>query len=219
MNVNPRIALDFAKGLRHILRQDPDVIMIGEIRDKETASIAIQASLTGHLVLSTLHTNDAPSAITRLINMGVEPYLIGAAVNCVLAQRLVRRICAKCREEYEPPRPLRKAVERMGYAMEKFHKGVGCRRCRNTGYSGRLGVHELLLINDELRDAVVAGQSVTELRRLAGRYGMITLRHDGFRKVREGLTSLEEVIQICGDLPDLVAERKPAAPTTEPATA
>jgi type IV pilus assembly protein PilB len=206
--VQERTGLTFSKALRTLLRQDPDIIMVGEVRDDETARTAIQAALTGHLVLTTLHTNDAPSAITRLINMGVEPYLIGAALNCVLAQRLVRRICAKCREEYEPARTLRKAVERMGYAMDQFYKGVGCRRCRNTGYSGRLGVHELLLINDELRDAVVAGQSVADLRRLAARYGMITLRHDGFRKVREGLTSLEEVIQICGDMPDLL-ERKP----------
>jgi len=216
--VQERTGLTFSKALRTLLRQDPDIIMVGEVRDDETARTAIQAALTGHLVLTTLHTNDAPSAITRLINMGVEPYLIGAALNCVLAQRLVRRICAKCREEYEPPRLLRKAVERMGYAMEQFHKGVGCRRCRNTGYSGRLGVHELLLINDELRDAVVAGQSVADLRRLGGRYGMITLRHDGFRKVREGLTSLDEVIQICGDMPDLV-ERKAAAPAGDPASA
>ena len=215
--VQERVGLTFSKALRTLLRQDPDVIMVGEIRDEETARTAIQAALTGHLVFSTLHTNDAASAITRLINMGVEPYLIGAALNCVLAQRLVRRICAKCREEYEPPRPLRKAVERMGYGMEKFHKGVGCRRCRNTGYSGRLGVHELLLINDELRDAIVAGHSVADLRRIASTYGMITLRHDGFRKVREGLTSLEEVIQICGDVSDMF-ERKLAAAAAEAAT-
>jgi type IV pilus assembly protein PilB len=201
--VQERVGLTFSKALRTLLRQDPDVIMVGEIRDEETARTAIQAALTGHLVLSTLHTNDAPSAITRLINMGVEPYLIGAALNMVLAQRLVRRICAKCREEYEPARPLRKAVERMGLAIERFYKGLGCRKCRNTGYSGRLGVHELLFINDELRDAIVAEQSVAELRRIAATYGMITLRHDGFRKVREGLTSLDEVIQICGDLGDM----------------
>ncbi len=214
--VQERTGLTFSRALRTLLRQDPDVIMVGEIRDEETARTAIQAALTGHLVLSTLHTNDAPSAITRLINMGVEPYLIGAALNGVLAQRLVRKICAKCREEYEPPRPLRKAVERMGFTIDKFHKGVGCRRCRNTGYSGRLGVHELLFINDELRDAVAAGRSVSELRKIASQCGMITLRRDGFRKVREGLTSLEEVIQICGDIPDLV-DRKAAAPTAEAA--
>ena len=212
--VQERVGLTFSKALRTLLRQDPDVIMVGEIRDEETARTAIQAALTGHLVFSTLHTNDAASAITRLINMGVEPYLIGAALNVVLAQRLVRRICAKCREEYEPPRPLRKAIERMGHAIEKFYKGVGCRKCRNTGYCGRLGVHEFVFINDELRDAIVAGHSVADLRRIASTYGMITLRHDGFRKVREGLTSLEEVIQICGDVSDMF-ERKLAAAAAE----
>ena len=210
--VQERVGLTFSKALRTLLRQDPDVIMVGEIRDDETARTAIQAALTGHLVFSTLHTNDAASAITRLANMGVEPYLIGAALNAVLAQRLARRICAKCRSAYEPPRPMRKAIERMGMAIEKFYKGVGCRKCRNTGYSGRLGVHELMLINDELRDAIVAGASLAELRRIADQYGMVTLKLDGFRKVREGLTSLEEVIQICGDI-SLVQERKPATPS------
>jgi type IV pilus assembly protein PilB len=215
--VQERVGLTFSKALRTLLRQDPDVIMVGEIRDEETARTAIQAALTGHLVFSTLHTNDAPSAITRLINMGVEPYLIGAALNDVLAQRLVRRTCAKCRQEYEPPRPLRRAIDRLGFDIEKFYKGVGCKKCRNTGYSGRLGVHEFLSINDELRDAIVAGQGVTELRRLAATYGMITLRRDGFRKVREGLTSLDEIIQICGDVSDTF--EKKAAPATKEAVA
>src|SRR5436190_4360724 len=214
--VQERVGLTFSKALRTLLRQDPDVIMVGEIRDEETARTAIQAALTGHLVLSTLHTNDAPSAITRLINMGVEPYLIGAALNGVLAQRLVRKICAKCREEYDPPRPLRKAIERMGHEIEKFYKGVGCRKCRNTGYSGRLGVHELLFINDELRDAVVAGQSVADLRRIAAAYGMITLRYDGYRKVREGLSSMEEIIQTCVAVTDIY-ERKLVAAVVEAA--
>src|SRR5688572_20529747 len=154
--VQERVGLTFSKALRTLLRQDPDVIMVGEIRDEETARTAIQAALTGHLVLSTLHTNDAPSAITRLINMGVEPYLIGAALNMVLAQRLVRRVCPKCREAYDPPRQLRKTVEKMGFEMDTFYCGVGCKRCRNTGFSGRIGVHELLIINDELRDQIVA---------------------------------------------------------------
>ncbi|MEX2176724.1 MAG: ATPase, T2SS/T4P/T4SS family [Pirellulaceae bacterium] len=198
--VQERVGLTFSKALRTLLRQDPDVIMVGEVRDEETARTAIQAALTGHLVFSTLHTNDAPSAITRLVNMGVEPYLIGAALNIVLAQRLVRRICPKCRETYEPARTLRKAIERMGYAIDKFYKGLGCRKCRNTGYSGRVGVHELLIVNDELRDAIVAESSVVVLRRIAATYGMVTLRHDGFRKVREGLTSIEEIIQIAGDI-------------------
>ncbi len=198
--VQERIGMTFSMALRTLLRQDPDIIMVGEVRDEETARTAIQAALTGHLVLSTLHTNDAPSAITRLVNMGVEPYLIGAALNAVLAQRLVRRVCPKCREEYQPPRNLRKALERMGYEMEKFYKGVGCRRCRNTGYSGRLGVHELLLVNDELRDAIAASAPIGELRRIATRGGMITLRHDGFRKVREGITTIEEILHIAGEI-------------------
>ncbi len=154
--VQEKVGLTFSKALRTLLRQDPDVIMVGEIRDEETARTAIQAALTGHLVFSTLHTNDACSAITRLVNMGVEPYLIGAALNMVLAQRLVRRICAKCRQTYEPPRTVRKALERMGYEMPEFFRGVGCRHCRNTGYSGRIGIHELLVLDDELRDAVTS---------------------------------------------------------------
>jgi type IV pilus assembly protein PilB len=198
--VQERVGLTFAMALRTLMRQDPDVIMVGEVRDEETARTAIQAALTGHLVFSTLHTNDAPSAITRLVNMGVEPYLIGAALNMVLAQRLVRRVCAKCREAYEPARPLRKALERMGYEMTKFFKGVGCRRCRNTGFSGRIGVHELLVLNDELRDAIVSGGSVARLRKIGEGSGMVTLRHDGFRKVREGITTVEEILHISGDI-------------------
>ena len=197
--VQEKVGLTFSKALRTLLRQDPDVIMLGEVRDEETARTAIQAALTGHLVFSTLHTNDAPSAITRLINMGIESYLISAALNAVLAQRLVRRICPKCRSSYELPRPMRKTLERMGYAMDQFFKGVGCKRCRNTGYSGRVGVHELLLVNDEVRDCIVANASVIELRRIAASYGMVTLKHDGFRKVREGLTTVEEILQITGD--------------------
>ncbi len=205
--VQERIGLTFSKALRTLLRQDPDVIMVGEIRDEETARTAIQAALTGHLVFSTLHTNDAASAITRLVNMGVEPYLISAALNMVLAQRLARRICAKCRQEYEPPRALRKTLERMGYEMESFHKGTGCRRCRNTGFSGRIGIHEILVINDELRDAIVAGASINRLRQIGQSSGMVTLRHDGFRKVREGITTIEEVLHIVGDVTEPI-ERK-----------
>jgi type IV pilus assembly protein PilB len=198
--VQEKIGLTFSKALRTLLRQDPDVIMVGEVRDEETARTAIQAALTGHLVFSTLHTNDACSAITRLINMGVEPYLIGAALNMVLAQRLVRRVCTKCRRSYEPPRNVRKALERMGYQADSFSKGAGCRSCRNTGYRGRLGVHELLVVNDELRDAIVADPSINNLRRIAQAGGMIDLAHDGFRKVREGLTTIEEVLHIASDL-------------------
>ncbi|MGE0757190.1 MAG: GspE/PulE family protein [Pirellulaceae bacterium] len=197
--VQEKVGLTFSKALRTLLRQDPDVIMVGEIRDEETARTAIQAALTGHLVLSTLHTNDGPSAVTRLVNMGVEPYLIAAAVNMVLAQRLVRRICSKCREEYEPPRTLRKAVERMGGDIDRYFRGVGCRRCRNTGYSGRIGIHELFTMDDETRDAIVREASIAELRRVGLKHGMVTLRMDGFRKIREGITTVEEILHISGE--------------------
>jgi type IV pilus assembly protein PilB len=197
--VQEKIGLTFSRALRTLLRQDPDVIMVGEIRDEETARTAIQAALTGHLVFSTLHTNDAPSAVTRLINMGIEPYLIGAALNVVLAQRLVRRICPRCRQTYEPPRNLRKTLERMGHQIKTFYKGVGCKSCRNTGFRGRLGVHELMLVNDEMRDAIVANPTLGPLRDIADRNGMIGLRHDGFRKVREGITTVEEILHVAGD--------------------
>ncbi|MEN6450453.1 MAG: ATPase, T2SS/T4P/T4SS family [Thermoguttaceae bacterium] len=197
--VQAKIGMTFSKALRTLLRQDPDVIMVGEIRDEETARTAIQAALTGHLVFSTLHTNDAPSAITRLINMGVEPYLIGAALNVILAQRLVRRICPKCREKYEPARTIRKALERMGHDLPEFFRGAGCRACRNTGYKGRIGVHEILVVSDEMRDAIVADPTIGNLRQMASRAGMITLGHDGFRKVREGITTVEEIFHIVGD--------------------
>jgi type IV pilus assembly protein PilB len=213
--VQERVGLTFSKALRTLLRQDPDVIMVGEVRDEETARMAIQAALTGHLVFSTLHTNDACSAITRLINMGVEPYLIGAALNMVLAQRLVRRICPKCRQPYEPPRALRKTVERMGFEIDSFFRGVGCKRCRNTGFSGRIGVHELLIINDELRDQIVSDPAVGPVRKIASRTGMVTLRQDGFRKVREGITTIEEIFHIAGDARDLAEDSQPTAKATE----
>jgi type IV pilus assembly protein PilB len=197
--VQSKIGMTFSAALRTLLRQDPDVIMVGEIRDEETAHTAIQAAMTGHLVFSTLHTNNACSAITRLINMGVESYLIGAALNMILAQRLVRRICTKCREAYEPPRTVRKALERMGHDFSEFYKGVGCKTCRNTGFKGRIAVHELLVISDEMRDAIVADPTVNNLRKIALADDMITLAHDGFRKVREGITSVEEVFNIIGD--------------------
>lgn len=198
--VQERVGLSFSKALRTLLRQDPDVIMVGEIRDEETARTAIQAALTGHLVFSTLHTNNAASAVTRLLNMGIEPFLIAAALNMVLAQRLVRRICPKCRQEYDPPRNLRKAVERLGYDIQTYFKGVGCRRCRNSGFSGRIGVHELLVVNDEMRDAITSGATLTAIREIAGRDGMATIGDDGFRKVREGITTVSEVIRAAGDL-------------------
>jgi len=210
--VQEKIGLTFPVALRTLLRQDPDVVMLGEIRDEETGRTAIQAALTGHLVFSTLHTNDACAAVTRLVNMGVEAYLIGAALNMVLAQRLVRKICSKCRQTYEPPRPIRRTLEKLGYEMDTYYRGVGCRRCRNTGYSGRVGIHELLVIDDELRDAITAEAPVSTIRSIARRNGMVTLRHDGFRKVREGLTSVEEVLHVAGESAELVANSVAAAP-------
>jgi len=197
--VQAKIGMTFPKALRTLLRQDPDIIMVGEVRDEETARTAIQAALTGHLVFSTLHTNDACSAITRLSNMGIEPYLIGAALNMVLAQRLERRICPKCRQTFEPPRTVRKALERMGFDFPEYFKGAGCKACRNTGFKGRIGVHEILVVSDEMRDAIVADPTLGNLRKFAARAGMISLAHDGFRKVREGITTVEEIFHIVGD--------------------
>jgi type IV pilus assembly protein PilB len=196
--VQEKIGLTFSKALRTLLRQDPDVIMLGEIRDEETARTAIQAALTGHLVCSTLHTNDAPSAVTRLVNMGVETYLISAALNMVLAQRLVRKVCFKCRKPFDPPRQMRRILESLNLDPSTLFKGVGCRRCRNSGFSGRVGLHELLMVNDELRDAIVADASVTDIRRMAVADGMISMEQDGLHKVREGMTTIEEVMQVAG---------------------
>mgnify|MGYP002622196410 CR=1 FL=1 len=198
--VQERVGLTFSVALRTLLRQDPDAVMVGEIRDEETARMAIQAAMTGHLVFSTLHTNDACAAVTRLENMGVEPYLIGAGLNMVLAQRLVRRICNKCRETYEPPRPLKKSLQRMGCEIETFYRGVGCRQCRNTGYSGRIGIHEIFVLNDEIRDDITAEKPLSVIRHAALAQGMVTLRKDGLRKVREGITTIEEIMHIAGDL-------------------
>ncbi len=194
--VHEKIGMSFAAALRALLRQDPDVIMVGEIRDSETAKTAIQASLTGHLVLSTLHTNDAPSAVTRLVNIGVEPYLIGSAVNGVLAQRLVRKICTHCKEQRAPEPAIAEALEMQGMAMNKVWMGAGCDQCRQTGYSGRLGLYELLIINDTMRDRIAGNPNVTEFRRMCIEAGMVTLRDDGFAKVTEGSTTVEEVMRV-----------------------
>jgi type IV pilus assembly protein PilB len=195
IQVHDKIGMSFAAALRALLRQDPDVIMLGEIRDQETAHIAVQAALTGHLVLSTLHTNDAPSSITRLINIGVEPYLISAAVNCVLAQRLVRRICPDCKEQFSTPDDeLREFLTTRGFNPDNIFRGRGCERCRNTGYKGRVGIYELLILDDVARDLVVRSPNVTELRRICKERGMITLREDGLQKVAAGRTTVEEVL-------------------------
>lgn len=190
VQVKPGIGLTFAGGLRSILRQDPDVIMIGEIRDPETAEIAVQASLTGHLVFSTLHTNDAAGGFTRLIEMGVEPYLIASSVVGVLAQRLVRQICAECRVAV----PTSPAVARAyGIRTEHIYEGKGCKACRDTGYSGRVGIFELLEVDEQVRERVVARADSGIIKRLAVEKGMRTLRQDGVLKVEEGMTTIDEV--------------------------
>ena len=191
-----KIGMTFAAALRALLRQDPDVVMVGEIRDAETALIAIQASLTGHLVLSTLHTNDAPSSVTRLINIGVEPFLIGAALNAVLAQRLVRRICSNCKEQVPPEDQVAEHLAMHGIMLDEVCMGQGCDKCRNTGYSGRVGLYEILVLDDFLRDKTAANPAVTEFRRMCIERGMVTLREDGFRKVQAGLTTVEEVLRV-----------------------
>ena len=190
VQVKPAIGLTFAGGLRSILRQDPDVIMIGEIRDSETAEIAVQASLTGHLVFSTLHTNDAAGGFTRLIEMGVEPYLIASSVVGVLAQRLVRQICGQCREAIPTPPALAKAY---GIRTPQIYQGKGCSACRETGYSGRVGIFELLEVDEQVREKVVARADSGLIKRLAVQKGMRTLRQDGVLKVEEGMTTIDEV--------------------------
>jgi type II secretory ATPase GspE/PulE/Tfp pilus assembly ATPase PilB-like protein len=170
--------------------------MLGEIRDHETAHIAVQAALTGHLVLSTLHTNDAPSSITRLVNIGLEPFLVGAAVNGVLAQRLIRRLCVHCKAEEAPSAEMAEYLEMQGMGAEKLWAPRGCEKCRKTGYSGRVGIYELLTIDDQLRDIIARNPNVAEFRRMCVERGMVTLRQDGMRKVRKGLTSIQEVLRV-----------------------
>lgn len=196
VQVHERIGMTFAGALRSLLRQDPDVVMVGEIRDDETARIAVQAALTGHLVLSTLHTNDAPSSITRLINIGVEPYLIGAAVNAVLAQRLVRRICDDCKKPVEPSDDLQEHLAMHGLEAGSVQEGTGCPKCRQTGYSGRVGLYEMLVLDDTLRDEITRSPAVNEFRRMCIERGMATLRADGFRKIADGTTTLKEVLRV-----------------------
>ncbi len=198
VQVNPKAGLTFATGLRSILRQDPDVIMVGEIRDRETAEIAVQAALTGHLVLSTLHTNDAPSAFTRLVDMGIEPFLISSSVIGVLAQRLARCICSKCKEAYRPPKDaLRRLSEELAEEQDLvLYRGAGCDHCRQTGYKGRTGVYELLVVTDRVRELVVRRAPANEIREAARAEGFRTMRDDGIRKVLEGVTTIEEILRV-----------------------
>jgi type IV pilus assembly protein PilB len=195
VQIREAIGLNFAAALRSFLRQDPNIILVGEIRDFETAEIAVKAALTGHLVLSTLHTNDAPSTVNRLMNMGIEPFLVASSVNLICAQRLVRRVCANCKQDQPlPPAALVEA----GFSEEDAagvvpKKGSGCDKCNNTGYKGRVGLYEVMAITDELRELILVGASALELRRKAIEEGMLTLRQSGLRKVKDGLTTVEEV--------------------------
>ena len=197
VQMKEQIGLNFATALRAFLRQDPNIILVGEIRDFETAEIAVKAALTGHLVLSTLHTNDAPSTINRLLNMGIEPFLVSTSVNLICAQRLVRRICKECREEVQLPSH---ALVDVGFNAEeaprlKLFKGRGCTNCNNTGYRGRLGLFEVMEVSDEIRELILSGASAIELKRKAIEEGMISLRASGLQKLREGVTTVEEVLR------------------------
>jgi type IV pilus assembly protein PilB len=192
------IGLNFASALRSFLRQDPDIIMVGEIRDFETAEIAVKAALTGHLVLSTLHTNDAPSSVSRMLNMGIEPFLVASSVNLIGAQRLARQICKDCREPIEVPAQV---LIDLGVAPEQVedfqvYRGKGCGTCNNTGYKGRIGLYEIMFFNDEIGEFVLNGASTLELKREAVRQGMRTLRASGIAKINEGMTSIEEVVRV-----------------------
>jgi type IV pilus assembly protein PilB len=197
VQMKEQIGLNFAAALRAFLRQDPNIILVGEIRDFETAEIAIKAALTGHLVLSTLHTNDAPSTISRLMNMGIEPFLVATSVNLIQAQRLIRRVCKDCKREHPTPP---EALMEVGFTAEetkvlKTYKGKGCAACNNTGYKGRIGLYEVMEVNDDIRELILIGASSLELRKKAIEDGMITLRESGLHKIRAGLTTLEEVVR------------------------
>jgi type II secretory ATPase GspE/PulE/Tfp pilus assembly ATPase PilB-like protein len=192
--VNPKVGLTFATGLRAILRQDPDIIMVGEIRDMETAEIAAQSALTGHLVFSTLHTNTACGAITRLTDMGIQPFLIASSVVGVLAQRLVRKICDHCRHEIKVPPAL---LQEFGIPIHTpFYEGKGCDRCQQMKYHGRTTIHELAVISDEIREMIISRTSEEEIFKIARKQGMKTLRESGIEKAKQGITSLDEVIKV-----------------------
>jgi len=199
VQVNIKAGLTFASALRSILRADPDVVLIGEIRDGETAMIATEAALTGHLVLSTLHTNDAPSAVTRLTEMGIEPFLVGSALDCVVAQRLARRLCERCKQPFQPSREELAAMRFDTTGIEEIptlFRPRGCSNCSNTGYSGRLALHEVMEMNEEIERLTVSHGTVADITRVAIEHGMVTLRQDGWTKARLGLTSVEEVMRV-----------------------
>jgi type IV pilus assembly protein PilB len=197
VQMHESIGLTFASALRSFLRQDPNIILVGEIRDVETAEIAVKASLTGHLVLSTLHTNDAPSAITRLVNMGIEPLLVTSSVILIAAQRLVRRICQECKEEVDVPT---KALQNIGFSDDevdsvKVFSGQGCMKCGNTGYKGRIGLYEIMPMTDTIRQMILEDATIVDIKRQALEEGMVTLRQSGLIKIKAGITTIEEVIR------------------------
>ncbi|CUA80934.1 GspE/PulE family protein [Anoxybacillus suryakundensis] len=196
IQVNPNVGMTFAEGLRSVLRQDPNIIMVGEIRDRETAEVAIRASLTGHLVLSTLHTNDALSTVARLIDMGVEPFLVATSLSGVVSQRLVRRVCRDCQAEHEPTKREIDIFARRGLKIEKVMRGRGCPTCNMTGYKGRIALHELMVMSDDMRKVILNGEPLSKLRELAIKNKMIFLIDDGLLKVKQGLTTTEEVLRV-----------------------
>ena len=194
--INERAGFSFGMAMRSLLRQDPDIMMVGEVRDAETATIVTQAALTGHLALSTLHTNDAPSAVTRLINIGIEPYLVAATIRGVLGQRLVRKICPHCKKTYDPDPAIREAVEHFAGPVEHLYMGEGCTRCRGTGFAGRIGIFELLVPDEEVLAAIARGASLQELQEILAKNGFVTMRSDGMDKVAGGLTTAGEVFYV-----------------------
>jgi len=209
VQVNEKTGMTFSAALRSLLRQDPDIIMIGEIRDGETARIAVQAALTGHLVLSTLHTNDAPSSVSRLVNIGIEPYLIAASLNGILAQRLVRRICKHCKEPYTAPENLRKYLDRAKIEPSQLFHGKGCDQCRNSGYAGRAGIFELLVVDEKFREIINQDASVNSMRKAFQASGWPTLFDDGLEKVRKGVTTIDEILratEVSGEIGDDVVK-------------
>jgi type IV pilus assembly protein PilB len=201
VQVNNKAGLTFANALRSILRSDPDVVLVGEIRDRETAVIGVEAALTGHLVLSTLHTNDAASTPLRLVEMGVEPFLVTSALDCVVAQRLARRLCDKCKEEYQPSEA---ELVQAGWRMEELTAGewpslfraVGCAACGRTGYRGRFALHEVMLVSEEIERLIIERRSTEDIQKTAMMEGMLSLKSDGLRKVARGDTSLEEIFRV-----------------------
>jgi len=199
LQVNPQVGLTFARGLRAILRQDPNIVMVGEIRDLETAEIAVRAAMTGHLVLSTLHSNNAVNAITRLIDMGVEPFLVASALNCVVAQRLVRRVCPHCARKREPSLQEKELFAAHGLAVDRLREGAGCAECSRTGYRGRIAIHEVLLCDDGLRSLILRKRTDGEYRAYASEHGLVPLVRDGLEKAAVGLTTVSEVFRVTID--------------------